>query len=111
MRFPTTRRSRRASRRVTAGLGDSINTPRWFQYLPFMYLDNSHGVSKCPADDLEDSDKDGKRGPYEELGTRKQVIYFSYAMNPNQPKKAEPIYPDTMEGKMAIEWISGSESG
>jgi hypothetical protein len=27
---------------------------------------------------------------------------MSYAMNPNQPKKAEPIYPDTDAGRLAV---------
>jgi hypothetical protein len=81
-------------------------TPYWFQYLPFMYLSNQLEISECPADrGFEDVDVPGNlRGPYSNLdeGGLPSQVYFSYAMNPNQPKRAEPVYPDTNEGKLEV---------
>jgi type II secretory pathway pseudopilin PulG len=79
------------------------SAPHWFQYLPHMYLDNHTGVSKCPSDDLVDSqDTDKKRGPYPDLRTNTPSIYYSYAINPDQPKKPDPVYPDNAYGRLEI---------
>jgi type II secretory pathway pseudopilin PulG len=83
---------------------DQTMTPYWFQYLPFMYLNNQIDISECPMDNFEAAHQPGqKRGRYPNLEkSGAPGVYFSYAMNPNQPKRAEPVYPNTPAGHAEV---------
>jgi prepilin-type N-terminal cleavage/methylation domain-containing protein len=91
------------SRRINNSYSDHTNTPYWFQYLPFKYLYNNVAVATCPSDDLVDIRKKPQlRGPHLELKALRPIIFYSYAMNPNQPKSGQPVYPNTASGKIAV---------
>lgn len=91
----------RVLRPVNNNPNDPINTPYWFQYLPFKYMSNSLDATRCPLDDLKDIGGSGLRGPYPELlrpsGRPGAVrVYYSYSMNANMPMSKKLVYPVSM---------------
>ena len=69
--------------------------PFIFQYLPALYLSQNAKTWVCPADNLLESVEGGTRGPYPELNSGKNDVYYSYAINYDEPLSHSLLYPAT----------------
>jgi prepilin-type N-terminal cleavage/methylation domain-containing protein/prepilin-type processing-associated H-X9-DG protein len=80
--------------RVTAQYAYGTH-PYIFQYLPALYLAENAKTWVCPADNLVESVEGGNRGPYPELNSGTLDIYYSYALNYDEPLSQSLLYPAT----------------
>ena len=69
--------------------------PYIFQYLPAFYQSQGAKTWICPADNLLESVEGGTRGPYPELNSGISDIYYSYALNYDEPLSHGLLYPGT----------------
>jgi prepilin-type N-terminal cleavage/methylation domain-containing protein/prepilin-type processing-associated H-X9-DG protein len=70
--------------------------PYIFQYLPALYQSGQSAKTwQCPADNLIESVEGGTRGPFPELSTGISDIYYSYAVNYDEPLSHNFLYPGT----------------
>ena len=70
--------------------------PYIFQYLPALYQSSQSAKTwQCPADNLIESVEGGTRGPFPELSTGISDIYYSYAVNYDEPLSHNILYPGT----------------
>jgi prepilin-type N-terminal cleavage/methylation domain-containing protein/prepilin-type processing-associated H-X9-DG protein len=77
----------------------SPSAPYIFQYLPALYQNASADTWICPADALLLSTGLGEvgpqRGPYPEVQQPRTDIFYSYALNDNEPLSRALLYPGT----------------
>jgi len=76
-----------------------VNSPYIFQWLPAFYEAQNARTWVCPADNFQLSDDHGEvgpqRGPYPEIYSGRSDIYYSYAINFDQPLGRALLYPST----------------
>jgi len=73
--------------------------PYVFQYLASMYQSAGAQTWVCPADNLQIANLPGEvgpqRGPYPEFNGNRTDVYYSYAVNEDEPQRASLLYPGT----------------
>jgi prepilin-type N-terminal cleavage/methylation domain-containing protein/prepilin-type processing-associated H-X9-DG protein len=71
------------------------NQTHIFQYLPALYQTESAKTWVCPADNLRLAVEGSDRGPYAEYYSGHEDVYYSYALNYDEPLSQALLYPGT----------------
>jgi prepilin-type N-terminal cleavage/methylation domain-containing protein len=88
---------------LLAGNYTATNAPYIFQYLPQIYQTANAATWVCPADDLQlimgpgpiPGPPANERGPYPEVYSGRLDIFYSYALNWDEPLSQSLLYPAT----------------